>query len=181
MNQQHVLSRSGKGEDQHQGRVEAVGAHVVIAVEGAAAVTEFLVGYEQCAAVAVGVLDDILVAPVVEQVDRDDAVAGVKIPDERALFLGYGPKTVVDVELEEHIALWNRLACEDPERGEKSDGVARRRLERELHVQFGDSEKVGCRLAVHFFSGLSSLALTSTSSGFWAEKRKSCVERYLML
>lgn len=97
MNEQHVAPGSSKGKSKHQHGVQSERTHVVIAVERAVAMVEIFVGDKQGAAIAIDVLDDILIAAVGELVDDDVAVAGVEVSDERPLLLGNGMQIVIDV------------------------------------------------------------------------------------
>ena len=95
MDEKGFLEASRKGEDKHQGIVEAEAAHVVVAIQGATAVAEVLVGLQQAAAGPVDVLDDILVASVVESIHDGISVSRVESPDSLALILGVGFEGII--------------------------------------------------------------------------------------
>ncbi len=81
MDEESFQSAASKGEDEHQGVVQSEAAHVVVAVQGASAVAEVLVGLQQTASGSVDVLDDVLVASVVKFINDGISVSRVKGPD----------------------------------------------------------------------------------------------------
>lgn len=95
VDEESLQSAAGKGEDEHQGVVQSEATHVVVAVQGASAVAEVLVGLQQAAAGPVDVLDDILVASVVEFIHDGISVSRVESPDSLALILGIGFEGII--------------------------------------------------------------------------------------
>lgn len=95
VDEESLQSAAGKGEDEHQGVVQSEATHVVVAVQGASAVAEVLVGLQQAAAGPVDVLDDILVASVVESIHDGISVSRVESPDSLALILGVGFEGII--------------------------------------------------------------------------------------
>jgi len=95
VDEESLQSAAGKGEDEHQGVVQSEATHVVVAVQGASAVAEVLVGLQQAAAGPVDVLDDILVASVVESIHDGISVSRVESPDSLALILGIGFEGII--------------------------------------------------------------------------------------
>ena len=95
VDEESLQSAASKGEYEHQGVVQSEAAHVVIAVQGASAVAEVLVGLQQTAAGSVDVLDDVLVASVVKFIHDGISVSRVESPDSLALILGIGLEGII--------------------------------------------------------------------------------------
>ena len=75
MDEQRVVPTASEGEDEHQRIVEPEATHVVVAVKGTAAASELLVGTQQTALGTIDILDDVLIASIIDQVDNGLAVS----------------------------------------------------------------------------------------------------------
>ena len=105
VDEESLQSAAGKGEDEHQGVVQSEATHVVVAVQGASAVAEVLVGLQQTAAGPVDVLDDILVSAIVEFIDDGVSISCIKGSDAFAFFLWVGAQGIVNRELKKKFTL----------------------------------------------------------------------------
>ena len=105
MDEKGFLEASRKGEDKHQGIVESEAAHVVVAIQGATAVAEVLVGQQQAAFGTVDVFDDVLIAAIVELVNDGVAVSRIKGTYPMSFLLGIRTQGVVDEELKKNRTL----------------------------------------------------------------------------
>jgi len=104
VDEQCVVQAACKGENEHEGVVEAEATHVVAPVKGAPAVAELFVGLQHTALCPFEVFDDILVSSVVHLVYDGVSVARVECPDALAALLGDGAQRVVHDEAEERLA-----------------------------------------------------------------------------
>ena len=102
MNEQSLPMAASEGEYEHQGVVKPEASHVVVAVEGASAVVEVLVGLQHAAVGIVDVFYYILVASVLQFVHDGVSVAGIEAVNP-CLPLPYRRQFVVDGQMEKKI------------------------------------------------------------------------------
>ena len=96
VHQQRAVVAGSVGKREHQRIGEAESTHAACTVEGTVAVTEVLVGDEQCTLLLAKVFDDKLVASIVKLVYDGVAVAGVEGADAMPPFPGHNGAGVVD-------------------------------------------------------------------------------------
>ena len=141
VDKQGVLLAGGKGVGQHQGIVEAIAAHVVVAIEGTATYCKVVVGNEQAAALLLNILDDKLVAAVGAAVYDDVTVACVKGMYAGTLLLGDGLQTIVDGKLEQGV-VWVMGRGKRGKRWQERNVIKPTFTEDELNRQVGQCEPV---------------------------------------
>ena len=79
MDEEGVMPGGGEREDEHEGVIQSELPHVVVAVEGTLAAGEVGIGDEQTTAAAIEVLDNELVAAVINTVHDGIAIPRIEI------------------------------------------------------------------------------------------------------
>jgi hypothetical protein len=109
MYHQCLVETACKGEYQHQRVVQSEAPHIIVPVQGTTAITEILVGTQQTAIASIDILDDELVATVINFIYDGVTISRVELPDTFTMLFSYRLQGVVNCQLEKQILQFRRV------------------------------------------------------------------------
>jgi hypothetical protein len=103
MYHQRLVETACKRVDEHERIVQSEAPHVVVAVQGTAAITEVLIGTQQTAVGPIDILDDKLVTTVIKLIHDSISIPCIELPYALPMLLGNRSQRVIHCKLEEQI------------------------------------------------------------------------------